>query len=773
MHTINAQIVNIPDANLKAILLNANVNNKFASKESLSLYDINSSHSWSVINYHKIDSNNDGQIQVSEALEIKYLDLKGGVGGNWTTNVSNLTGLEQFTNLEYLKCSYCLLTQVNLPNLSKLRVFACDDNRITSINLPDSYLLDELLCNYNQLTSLDISNKTGLKFLYFHHNNITNIDLSSVPFLRDLSCSFNNISNLNLSNVPYLMVLDANNNTISSLNLQNLSYLLRLYCSYNQLTSLDVSNCNKLHHIFCNNNQLTSLNIRNLNRNNGFNGFLTAGYFNFDNNPNLRYVCADDEYTNMVQQKLDVYLYTNCHVNSYCSFVPGGTHYTINGVSPVDANNNGCDALDLKYAGLKFNLSDGVNTGMFIADNSGSYSIPVTSGTHTITPQLENPSYFTIFPTTYSVNFPNQSSPYTQDFCITPNGLHPDLEIKIFPVGVARPGFDATYEIFYKNKGTQALSPEIVFNFNDELMDFISSTLAPNSQGTGLLKWNIGAISSMSSGSFRVKFNINTPTEVPPVNGNDVLSYTATINDVNFVDEISTDNSFILNQTVVNAYDPNDKICLEGKIIHPSKIGDYVHYQIRFENTGNFPATNIVVKDIIDQSMFDINSLQLIKSSHNCYTKIKGNQVEFIFENINLPFQDATNDGYLVFKIKSLSTLSSGSTVTNKANIYFDYNYPITTNLASTIYDTVFANESFNFNDEFAIFPNPVKNILTIKSTNSLQITSIEIYNMLGQVILSSPDFKDSLDISSFDSGTYFVKVNTSKGSTITKFIKE
>jgi hypothetical protein len=37
--------------------------------------------------------------------------------------------------------------------------------------------------------------------------------------------------------------------------------------------------------------------------------------------------------------------------------------------------------------------------------------------------------------------------------------------------------------------------------------------------------------------------------------------------------------------------------------------------------------------------------------------------VEFIFQGIQLPFDDANNDGYVVFKIKSKNTLAIGDEI--------------------------------------------------------------------------------------------------------------
>jgi hypothetical protein len=259
--------------------------------------------------------------------------------------------------------------------------------------------------------------------------------------------------------------------------------------------------------------------------------------------------------------------------------------------------------------------------------------------------------------------------------------------------------------------------------------------------------------------------------ETPAVNNGDVLNYTTSITTTN-TDETPNDNTFTLNQTVVGSYDPNDKTCLEGEIVDPSMVGEYVHYVIRFENTGTFPAENIVVKDMIDLAKFDIATLVPLKGSHDFFTRIKDNKVEFIFENINLDFNDATNDGYVAFKIKTKSTLVIGDTFSNNSNIYFDYNFPITTNTYTTTIAAL-STQNFEFVYEFTLYPNPAKEALNIQSKNGFEIKSIEIYNLLGQVVLAVPNTTSAIDVSSLTRGNYFIKVNTSNGTSNTKFIKE
>ena len=49
-----------------------------------------------------------------------------------------------------------------------------------------------------------------------------------------------------------------------------------------------------------------------------------------------------------------------------------------------------------------------------------------------------------------------------------------------------------------------------------------------------------------------------------------------------------------VNETSIKQLAPNDKTCLEGSVITPTLIGQYVHYTIRFENTGTFSLPKIL-----------------------------------------------------------------------------------------------------------------------------------------------------------------------------------
>lgn len=700
-----AQIINIPDADFKAILLAANAQTNFNIAKDLAG------------NPATIDVNNDGEIQVSEALQISYISTVG--LGN---NVSSILGIEYFTNLTEIQIIQSIITNVDLSANINLTKVTLSNNNLTTIDLLNNNNINYLELSDTQITSLNLSNLAQLQFLGIYNLPITQLDFSYFPILQQVNCTGTLLSELDFSQNPFFTGLQGGSPSLTYLNIKN--------GVINSSISIQVFN-----------------------------------------SPNFTYLCCDE---NEITPFINNYavLYPNCNVGSYCSFNPGGIYYAVSGTNKFDGNNNGCDTNDVPIKNFKFDVfNNGAFTSVF-ANSSGSFSIPVQSGYHVFYPILENPNYFNISPADFYVDFPIQTSPYNQDFCITPNGIYYDLEVVITRLNAQIPGADVIYKIIYKNKGNQMQSGAITLNFNDAIMDFVSSnpmqaTVLPNQ-----LTWSYANLNPFETREIEFIMNLNSPMETPALNSGDRIDFTGNIQPANtaIIDDFPDDNNINVNFGVVNSADPNDITCLEGNTVGINQVGKYVHYMIRFENVGTANATNIVVKNNIDISKFDVESLIPLSSNYNYSIRKKNNQFEFIFENINLPFDDANNDGYLVYKIKLKDNLTIGTTFTNQANIYFDFNFPIITNVESTTVSTL-SNSDFQLKN-IVLSPNPTSDIITIQS-DTLTNFIVEIYDLVGKKVGEYKNQK-SIKISNLNSGIYLFKILdiNSKSAVIEKIIK-
>lgn len=810
----NAQNINFPDPVFKQNLLLLTSNGTYIATGEDD-------------NYLEIDANGDGEIQISEAQAVYTLSLTLSM---WSEGpfITNLTGIEYFTNLRRINIAYHHIPVINVTALSNLKEIACINSSLVSLDISGLSNLERLVIGHCPISQLSFSGNTSLRTLEINSTQIENLDLSSLPNLEYVICPSNSFNNLNVSGLINLTYLNCEENNISTLNLSGLTALETVVCKQNQITNIDISDTPSLMSLEAANNSIENINFFpgniittiNVAENNisdidvsscrnltslsiGGNNLTSIDvshntellslqapnndliYVNLKNGPtpsggnpfslglagndNLRYVCIDED------EDYTVFYYfsgnhPNCLVNTYCSFGPGGAAYRLQGMTGFET---AVPCLDNALPLQTVTISDGTVSGIFMSDSSGSYSIPAMQGTYTLTPINPNPVCFTVTPESVTVNFPAGSETFTQNFCLQSTATVSDAEIVIVPVVPARPGFDATYRLIYSNKGNTTLGGTITLTFFEDLMDFVSAGEVPASITPGQLVWNYSALQPFETRYIDFVMNVNSPMEIPAVNIDDVLGFVALIDPVPG-DGTPYDNRFELKQTVVGAYDPNDKTCLEGDTVLPEMAGAYVHYLIRFENTGNYPAENIVIIDNIDPESFDVSSLQPLHGSHPYTIYIENNEVQFRFENIQLagmPSED--RHGYITFKIKLKPTLQLGDTFSNKASIYFDYNWPVITNDAITTLAIPLNNPGSSFKNNITLYPNPVKDYLNLAVGNNGIIDSAEIYNLAGQVILTHTLQGNKIDTSALSNGSYFIKVQTDKGSAYGRFVKQ
>ena len=169
--------------------------------------------------------------------------------------------LSKNTELTELYCQYNQLTSLDVSNNAMLTTLYCSSNQLTSLDVSGCTALTELSCTWNQLTSLDVSGCTALTKLTCYENRLTSLDASGCTALTELDCRCNKLTSLDVSGCITLKELLCTSNKLVSLDVSRNTMLTYLACEYNQLTSLDVSKNTALTTLLCYSNQLTSLDV--------------------------------------------------------------------------------------------------------------------------------------------------------------------------------------------------------------------------------------------------------------------------------------------------------------------------------------------------------------------------------------------------------------------------------------------------------------------------------------------------------------------------------
>ena len=210
----------------------------------------------SIFEQRLIDLNYDippcnGWVYTDIINSIDTLDISGFNGQ--TEKITNLSGIEHFTSLQYLNCSNNKFDTLNLNNNKYLKHIICVSDSIEVLMIDSLFSLDKLQCNSNNITNLNLSGNPSLTELWCWDNQLNNLNLSNNIYLGYLLCGENNLTSLDLSMLD-LYNLSCQNNAISTIDLENNSSLKWLTCYNNNLEDINLSD----------NNSLISLNVGNI-----------------------------------------------------------------------------------------------------------------------------------------------------------------------------------------------------------------------------------------------------------------------------------------------------------------------------------------------------------------------------------------------------------------------------------------------------------------------------------------------------------------------------
>jgi len=643
------------------------------------------------------------------------------------TSGCNLSALPALgDSLTNLSCSYNNLTFLPaLPN--GIQILACQNNPLTYLPpLPDS--LRFLYAKQCSLTSLPVL-PTYLEAMEIQQNQIDTIialpnmlediicwgnPMSTLPALPDsltyLSCG----GSLNFNSLPPLpnKLYRLEVESASLTGLPNLpASLEEFWCDHNQITSIPQLP-QGLRYLICGDNQLSSLpslpsSVIFLGCNDNLLTSLPTlpqylQQLNIYNNPYLTCLPQLNTIGTLIYSNTGITCLPNYGTITTSSpplstfplcdlFNSNGcsAFWNISGQLYVDTNYN-CinNTNEWKAPNIKVSVdSAGVQLQQTFTGYEGFYSFDTDTGEYVVSVDTSNLPVAVTCPITGVQNTiltTADSMEYNVDF-----GLR------------CKPGFDVGVQSIYINSGVfrPAQFVNLVFDAGD-MTHFYGLKCASGVSGyikiikTGPGIWigpAPGAVIPTVSNDTLIYYindfgNLNGNTDLLYKFQTDTLAQNGDL--ICFSIEVLpyTGDNNILNNNYQKCFDVRTSLDPNVKDVSPTGNIDtsltVLDYTISFQNTGSVSAEHIYIIDTLDSNL-DASSFELTAYSHLPQIQIAGSVVRFNFPGINLP--DSTSNepeshGFISYRIRINSGLSLGTSISNTAHIYFDFNAPVSTN---------------------------------------------------------------------------------------------
>jgi len=357
-----------------------------------------------------------------------------------------------------------------------------------------------------------------------------------------------------------------------------------------------------------------------------------------------------------------------------------------------------------------------------------------------------------------------------------------NLQPNLVP-STARPGFSTIQYVEVRNQGSIPAHVKVTYQY-DSRLTFISSKIKPDVIDGNRLTWDFGTVQPFNDILCYVNFQL--PADVPL---GTVLTSSIYLDSTLFSNDLNTGvNRDTARVTVIGSYDPNDKAVDQGRgNEHYTLMNTPLTYRIRFQNTGTDVAFTVKIKDELDANL-DVPSLRIRSSSHPMTYRLDDRMLTFTFNDIMLP--DSTHNepgshGYVEYSISPRAGFAENTVVRNIADIYFDFNAPVTTNEVFNTYVTQYPGGEPNPGSDpitaieqeqssVAIYPNPsADGTIQIVLSNVTAVQSGELITASGNrmVQFSNIPVDGRIVLNNIPAGLYLLRLRQGASVTVTKVV--
>jgi len=332
----------------------------------------------------------------------------------------------------------------------------------------------------------------------------------------------------------------------------------------------------------------------------------------------------------------------------------------------------------------------------------------------------------------------------------------------------------------YRNIGTERADGVVSIQITEPLI-FINANPSPDSISGNQYYWMVDSIAPFQENDNTIKLEVKMPDE--NTTGQLISIPYALRANANFSQsELELNPTF---ESIIRcSYDPNDKLVQPQREDNNFTLfEEELLYTIRFQNTGNDTAFLVTIKDTLSEFL-DWSTFRPLSSSHNYRIEFDRNlgELEFIFENINLP--DSTTNliesqGFIKYGVFSRIEIAENTEIFNRAGIFFDFNSPIITN--TTINEMV-TELPTSVNDlkpgiKIILYPNPNNGKFSLILEGApTKNRFMELRNSIGQLIAKTTWPIDQeifqFENENLDPGLYFITVKDSRSGLTEAFQK-